>query len=259
MFAETTPIAIERTLTLDILRGRYAAGSRLPTVRELAELHGVTPATIQRVVARLETRGLVSARQGSGLRVNDPATAGDIGLLPLWLEATLHFPPRAAEILGDFLEIRRLVAARLLVRHREALVAAAPALAVSARRLLAAEDLAAVRDADLAFARELLGVTGNVAATSVFNTLARVLTELPVVAEAMYAEPERNATAMAEVLRAVVEGGSDAAARVEAAIATVDALTLVRFAAALAPDAAPSTATTADTANTANTAQRRRA
>lgn len=229
---ETAPTAIERELTLDILRGRYAVGSRLPTVRELAEAHGVNPATIQRVVARLETRGLVTARQGSGLRVNDPAEVGDLSLAPYWLEATIDQPERAVRILGDFLEVRRVVATRLMVRHRDAIVSQGPALALAAAAMQRAprSDLDALREADLAFARALLRATGNVVALGVLSTMSRVLEELPVVAEAMYAEPERNAASMAAVVQALVAAPGDLAARIEGALVEIDERTLARFA-----------------------------
>lgn len=227
----TAPAAIERALTLDILRGRYAASGRLPTVRELAVAHRVTPATIQRVVARLETRGLVTARQGSGLHVNDPATIGDLSLAPYWLEATLEEPARAVRILGDFLEVRRVVATRLMVRHRGEILAQAPVLAAAAEAMARASegDLDALREADLGFARALLRATGNVVALGVLNTMARVLEEVPSVAEAMYAEPERNASSMSAVLQALIEVPKDLDARIEAAFVTVDERTLARF------------------------------
>ncbi len=229
MTAETTPVSIERALTLDILRGSYPVGSRLPTVRELAARYGVNPGTIQRVVARLETRGLVEARQGSGLRVNDPARDGDLSLVPYWLEATRDRPARAAAILDEFLEVRRLVAVRLLVRHRAAILARGAELQDAASRMAIAEGMEARRDADLAFARALLRATGNVIALGVLNTLARVLEELPEVAVAMYGEPEANADTMRRVLVALAGGAGDAADTIEAAMAIVDARTVQRF------------------------------
>ena len=235
MQPDKSPSAIEHALTQDILRGRYAVGSRLPTVRELAETHGVNPATIQRVVSRLETRGLVTARQGSGLRVNDPAESGDISLIPFWLEATLDQPAQAVSILADFLEVRRVIAVRLMVRHREALLAQTAQLQGAAARMVAAshEGVSALRDADMAFARAMLQATGNVVALSVLNTMARVLEELPVVAQAMYAEPAASTASMARVLQALRDGGEGAAATIEQALADVDALTLARFEALL--------------------------
>lgn len=231
--AETSPTAIERALTLDILRGRYAAGSRLPTVRELAELHAVSAATIQRAVARLETRGLVVARQGSGLRVNDPAAAGDLSLLPSWIEATLDQPVRASAFLEELLELRRVLAARLLVRHRDAIVARLPVLAELAARVAHEKGVAALCEADVAFVRALLLATGNQVVLGVFNTLARVVEEVPLVAKAMYADPGANAAAMMRVLEVLADAPSDAAERIEAAMAEIDARTIARFAAAL--------------------------
>jgi DNA-binding FadR family transcriptional regulator len=228
---ETTPTAIERALTLDILRGRYAAGSRLPSVRELAQQHGVNPATIQRVVSRLETRGLVEARQGSGLRVNDPETSADLSLVPYWLVAKLGEPREAAAILGDFLGLRRAVAVQLLVQHRAAILARLPALASLAAALAATprDDVRALAEADLAFARALLRATGNRVAVALLNTTGRVLDELPEVAQAMYADPASNAASMGEVLAALAAGGDGAAAAIDATIARIDAATVRRF------------------------------
>ena len=91
----------------------------------------------------------------------------------------------------------------------------------------------ALRDADLRFARELLRATGNVVALSVFNTVARVLSTLPVVAEAMYAQPSENAAGMLGVLRALSGGAADAGEVIEALLAETDARTLSRFEALL--------------------------
>ena len=233
MSFETADAAIERAVTLDILRGRYPSGSRLPTVRELAGLHRVTPATIQRVVARLETRGLVEARQGSGLRVNDPRESGDIALVPYWLAATLDQPARALSILGDFLEVRRIVAVRLLVRHREAVLARVAELQGAAERLLAASSIDEIRRADLAFARALLAATDNVVALSVLNTLGDMLEHLPALAAAMYAKPSENAKAMVRVLRALAGKDKKVAEAIEQIMADVDARTVARFATSL--------------------------
>ncbi len=240
MTTETAVDAIERSLLLDILRGRYASGSRLPTVRELAAAHQVTPATIQRVVARLETRGLVSARQGSGLVVHDPRTAGDAGLVPHWLAAFRHEPAVAAAILRDFLELRRVVAARLLTRHRAELTAQAAELARAAAAVgaIAPHDLDAIREADLGFAKALVALTGNIPAATILNTLGRVLTELPEVAHAMYARPKENARAMTDALAALAKGGPKLEERLDAILLAVDDRTVSRFARALTKDLA---------------------
>ncbi len=222
---------IERQLAEAILRGEQAPGSRLPPVRELARLFDVNPATVQRAVARLERSGLVEAHRGSGVEVLDPMEAGDLSLLPIWLRVLEDRPEAAASLLRDFLEIRRLMAVRLIVRHRARLLAQADVLAEAAAALLAAprDDVMAMARADLAFARSLLRATGNVAVLAVLNTVGRVLAEVPAVAEAMYADLDENLASMQQVVGALGQEPGVIGATVEEALARVDALTVSRY------------------------------
>jgi GntR family transcriptional regulator len=55
---------------------RIEQGHQLPSVRKLAALLGVSPVTISRAYAALQTRGLVEARPGSGIYVVDFMAAG---------------------------------------------------------------------------------------------------------------------------------------------------------------------------------------
>ncbi|WP_330438845.1 winged helix-turn-helix domain-containing protein [Micromonospora sp. NBC_00821] len=52
-----------------IRAGEYPAGSRLPTLRELAELYSVSVSTIQRALELTRDRGLTVGRAGSGVYV----------------------------------------------------------------------------------------------------------------------------------------------------------------------------------------------
>ena len=61
---------IER-LRLRIITGEYPPGSRLPSVRELAELAGVNPNTMQRALAELEGLGIVLSQRTSGRFVTE--------------------------------------------------------------------------------------------------------------------------------------------------------------------------------------------
>lgn len=227
---------IERALTHEILRGSYGAGTRLPTVRALAKQFDVNPATVQRALARLGMRGLVEARQGSGTLVRDPASAGDLSLVPAWLVAVSDDPPRATAILADFLEVRRVLAARLVVRHRAALLEALPELGLLAADLLAAgDDVDALRDADLAFARALMARTGNHVVLPLLNTAQELLERVPLATAAMYAEPHTNAASLVQLL-AVLQADREPdalALEVERLIAMVDAATVRRFRALL--------------------------
>jgi len=52
-----------------IRAGEYPAGSRLPTLRELAALYSVSVSTIQRALELTRDRGLTVGRAGSGVYV----------------------------------------------------------------------------------------------------------------------------------------------------------------------------------------------
>lgn len=54
-----------------IISGEYPAGSRVPTVRELAAEAAVNPNTMQRAMAELENRGLIITNRTSGRTVTD--------------------------------------------------------------------------------------------------------------------------------------------------------------------------------------------
>lgn len=53
--------------------GEWAAGSRLPSVRELAADAGVNPNTMQRALQELETRGLIVTQRTAGRTVTQDA------------------------------------------------------------------------------------------------------------------------------------------------------------------------------------------
>jgi GntR family transcriptional regulator len=52
-----------------ILSGEYAAGTKLPSYRELSELYGIDKNVVERVVGELRGSGLVETRHGSGTYV----------------------------------------------------------------------------------------------------------------------------------------------------------------------------------------------
>ena len=54
-----------------VASGRLTAGQQLPPVRKLAEQLLVNPNTVARAYRELETEGLVTSRQGSGVFVSD--------------------------------------------------------------------------------------------------------------------------------------------------------------------------------------------
>ncbi len=67
-FKENRPIfqQIYDKIVLSIINGTYPMGSKLPSVRELAEQAGVNPNTMQRAMANLENEGLALTNRTSG-------------------------------------------------------------------------------------------------------------------------------------------------------------------------------------------------
>jgi len=85
--------AVAEAITRDIAAGRYLPGQKLPSERELTELHDVSRPTIREAMIALEIRGVVEARHNAGVFVaraaprrseSDPAEADlDIGAFEL--------------------------------------------------------------------------------------------------------------------------------------------------------------------------------
>ena len=71
--SDDRPIYVQlmETITAAIASGTLAAGSRLPSVREMAAQAGVNPNTMQRALAELERNGLLYSQRTAGRFVTD--------------------------------------------------------------------------------------------------------------------------------------------------------------------------------------------
>ena len=71
--SDDRPIYLQlmETITLAIASGALPAGSRLPSVRDLAAEAGVNPNTMQRALAELEHTGLLYSQRTAGRFVTD--------------------------------------------------------------------------------------------------------------------------------------------------------------------------------------------
>ena len=78
-----------------IQRGALAPGARLPSVREGARQHGVSPSTVVAAYDQLQAQGLVEARRQRGFFVRDAAAAAQARALPRPAERPL---PMAAPV-----------------------------------------------------------------------------------------------------------------------------------------------------------------
>src|SRR3954451_4620601 len=106
---ETTAIdAVFERLLADIVKGTYAAGTRLPAERELARQLGASRPTLREALRRLGEWNLVEPRRGSGVVVR-PYRDWSIEVIAAYLRYGKPEPgqPTIGRILIDLLSVRR--------------------------------------------------------------------------------------------------------------------------------------------------------
>lgn len=183
---------IAETLAARISAGTYPVGSRLPGERDLAAEFDVSRPTIREAMIALDLRGLVEARQKSGIYVTDgsgnrPAADLDVGAFEL-------------------IEARNLV---------EGEAAALAAVGIDAAALAELRDLLDAMtsepdqpekvDLDRRFHLVIAGATGNSLIRAMVENLWTVRTTSPLCVH-MFAQARRNGVApRADEHRAIVE------------------------------------------------------
>ena len=91
---------VRRELETRLLQGVWAAGTRLPAERALAEEMNVSRATVREAISRLAARDMLVSRPGSGVFVTDRLQAG---FASPWRQLVAEHP----ELRWDTLEFRR--------------------------------------------------------------------------------------------------------------------------------------------------------
>ena len=86
----------------EITSGRLVAGDRLPSERQLMEDFSVARATVRTALDRLRSAGLVSAQQGKGYFVGEPAS--DAAHLRVVLRQAAEDLEQAAQRIRDALD-----------------------------------------------------------------------------------------------------------------------------------------------------------
>lgn len=96
-FDTTSPIWVQLVseFTRRLVTGQWAAGDRIPGVRELAADLGVNPNTVQRALAELEREGLCRSERTTGRFVTAEPAQLDRLRAELMREATDDFVHRA--------------------------------------------------------------------------------------------------------------------------------------------------------------------
>jgi DNA-binding FadR family transcriptional regulator len=241
--------ALVEALAAEIFTGAVAPGEKLAPLRALSTRHGVTVPTVQRAIARLEEMGLVAVRHGSGITALAPERHARPAALPYRMIALLDRPEEARQVLDDFLELRRDLAALVAVRVRPAFADGPPAPyleAVDALRRLADAysadergvtgfDDAAFAAADIDVVRSLLAPRPQIAYASIFSVFKRLMLGIGALREAMYDDPASHVLGY-EALAALLaspEGDDEVRRIVDAMLADFDRATSRRFVAAL--------------------------
>lgn len=199
-----------RLLLSAVLRGDYAAGSRLPPERELAARFGVTRATVKQAVVRLEEAGLVVTRHGVGSVVEDVGEAASVALLPELL-AVAH-----GEVLRDLFEARERLGREVVALAAERRGATdVERLGEALAALGAAEDPGTAQRAEAEVHRRLARASGNAVFVLLVNTLLEAYAQVAPVVAGVFADPPRVAARLRPVVDAVA-GGDAGRARVAA-------------------------------------------
>jgi GntR family transcriptional regulator, transcriptional repressor for pyruvate dehydrogenase complex len=136
-------------------QGLLAPGDRLPTEPQLAARHGVSRTVVREAVHQLCSRGLLVARQGSGVYVAEPPRHHALAFDPAVLDSI--------DSVVHVVEVRRAIEGEIAALAAQR---ATRADVAGMRRALAAIDAAAKAgrdgvDEDLALHRAIAAATGN--------------------------------------------------------------------------------------------------
>lgn len=204
-----------------ILDGTYAAGTNLPPERDLAVELGISRLTLRAALARLESEGLVRPKQGSGVRVLDVREEAGVEALVALLDAG------RTDLLGPFLQLRRALASEAVAEAcRRATDDELADLTERAARLAIA-DRSELVAGNLAFARQVAVISGNLPMILLFNTVARAYRARPEIAAAMLVHEAGVRASFAAIVALIAARDPDAAReRVRRALEVLDAATL---------------------------------
>jgi GntR family transcriptional regulator, transcriptional repressor for pyruvate dehydrogenase complex len=153
--APNLPSQLARMISDEIVGGRFKAGERLPTERELAETFGVSRNVVREAIARLAFEGTVEPRQGSGVFV-----LGTNPIAALRLDAEML---RDRSLFANLFELRSI-----LEGEAASLAAARPgrkhlaAIKTALKRLRDSQGTPQSVEADLEFHRAIALASDNV-------------------------------------------------------------------------------------------------
>lgn len=223
--------AVAERIRGEILAGRLAAGSRLPSERELALALGINRLSLRAALARLEALGLVVTKHGAGTVVASWRERAGLDALAALAGALNPTEPAWHDLLASILEVRRVLAAEAVAlaaeRHTPEDIAHLEAAAVEQNDNLG--DPVALARGDILFQRAVVRAAHNVGLELILNTFARFPDEHPALVGALYDDPARTVSAYPLIIALVQAGKADEARiLVRQALAAADAALLER-------------------------------
>ncbi|WP_433335508.1 GntR family transcriptional regulator [Spirillospora sp. CA-294931] len=216
MVARSTVVdEVADRIAFQIASGRFEAGERLPSIRNLAAEYGINPSTVQLVLGRLRTAGFVEPRHGLGAVVCDIHLYGGIETWRYLIRFSHMLPDLTVTTVRDVLDALRMFYDGALPRiaANPAEYDVAPARRALRRLELLVEDESAVASdvhkAVLQILRSALSVLGGGVVMAMLNSLGAMLGEIPEVVDALYAEPAEHAWWWGEMLAAWEAGDAE--------------------------------------------------
>ncbi len=209
--AQTTSREITLRLLREFSSGTFAAGTRLPTERRLAEDFGVSRNVMREALKRLEALGLVTIRQGAGIFVEDFQMTAGPELIDVFLyreDGTIN-----EDFLEDIFEARedltRVVVRRVASSRTRAEAARLKELVNQRRESLGHPER--LTEVNLEFFRVLAGATHNIVFNLLFNTMSRHYLRLQEHLQWESLDSERTQISFERIVEAIEERNADLA------------------------------------------------
>ena len=230
---ETTVDACVRQLEGAILGGELLPGGKLPPERKLAETLGVNRVTVRSALARLETAGLVTVRQGSGYRVEDYRERGGPDLI-LKLLGEAEGRQDEAVIARDLLAMRRQLAGVILGALDESIDEAAcvgleEAVTALANAAESGASLDEIAQFDANVLKAIVKATESDVFTLFLNALNQSLVDFDRLRRALYTDLSRTVGTYRELILWLRSSHKKSVASVLESMARRDANVMERF------------------------------
>jgi DNA-binding FadR family transcriptional regulator len=186
--------AVVERIRGEILAGRLAAGSRLPSERELSLALGINRLTLRAALGRLESMGLIITKHGAGTIVASWRERAGLDALGALAQALPQGDPARRELMASLLEVRRVLAAEAvaLAAERATKEDIAQMRAIAEAQRANVNDPIAMARGDVQFQRAVLRAAGNVGFELILNSFARLPDEQPELVAQLYDVPART-------------------------------------------------------------------